>query len=336
MDIKWLTDRLPPSAPTNRRTEADYYGASELIATALGYDSAPPCVASWKHGVSYERELRFPELILTEGNRATRHLVGNDWQVKALNRRGFFRVHAVGVPFIYVPPTTLERLPRTLLVMPAHSLDNTKHPFDEDEYVGLVHSVGSRFTKIVACIAPPCVRKGTWTRAFERKGIAWIPGADSSDRNALRRMARVFAMFEYVTSNTMGSHIAYSAYSGCKVSIWGPFAEYRQEHFRGVPWYDKNWSKVSELFEKLSESYIRARHPWLFKEPWNAELGPGWAEPFLGLQHKREPLAVARLLGWSIAGQAELPIHDALRWVRSKGQGAMRRICRSVAGGNQA
>ena len=134
-EIRWLTSQLPEPRPIQRRTEADYYGASGLIASALGLPTVPPSVASWKHGISYENNLRFPELILTEGNRATRHLVGRGEQVAQLNGRGYLRVHAVGVPYVYVEPPATQRVPRTLLVMPAHSLSNTSHAFDEEDYV---------------------------------------------------------------------------------------------------------------------------------------------------------------------------------------------------------
>jgi hypothetical protein len=334
MDIRWLTDTLPPSAPINRRTEADYYGASDLIATALGYDSAPPCIASWKHGVSYEKSLAYPELILTEGNRATRHLVGNGWQVSALRKRGFLRVHAVGTPILYLNPPSVTRVPRSLLVMPAHSLVNTAHPFDEDAYVDAVIAAKPHFDVVVACVSPPCVRKGVWTKTFEKGGIPWIPGADSTDRNALRRMAAIFASFESVTSNTMGSHIAYAAHSGCKVSIWGPYAEYRQEDFRGIPWYEKNWKKLPEIFERSSESHVRSRYSWLFKNPWEADSAREWAEPYLGLAHKREPAEVGRLLGWSVIGRGEAAIHGMARDAAHLGRAALQRARRLIAAGN--
>ena len=134
-DIAWLTTRLPAQEPLQRRSEADYYGASELIASLTGRAAAPRSAASWKHGVSFEKDFAFPELLLTEGNRLTRHLVGNDWQASALRGRGYPRVHAVGVPFLYVPRSGAARLSGSLLVMPVHSLANASSSHDEEAYV---------------------------------------------------------------------------------------------------------------------------------------------------------------------------------------------------------
>ena len=301
-----------------------------MIAAALGYAAVPRSVASWKHGVSYEREFEFPELLLTEGNRATRHLVANDWQVRGLRKRGFTRVHAVGAPFLYVGPSGAGRMPGSLLVMPAHSVFNASHAFDEDGYADLVCSIRDRFSAVVACIGAASARKGEWTRAFERKGIPWVTGADSSDRNGLRRMARIFGTFEYVTTNFLGSHVAYAAHLDCKVSVWGLYAQYRLEDFKGVPWFQKNWSKLARRTERWSEEYVRSKHPELFKNPWDAALLREWAEPFLGIQHKRELPQLAELLGWSPIGQVEVRVHDGAKLCVNVLKAAMRRIRRLI------
>ena len=197
--------------------------------------------------------------------------------------------------------------------MPSHSLANSSHPFDEDAYLKQLLSIRGRFDVVVACISPPCVRNGNWIRSFERSGIPWIEGADSVDRNALRRMAAILGSFEHMTTNTLGSHIAYAAYSGCRVSIWGPYFQYRLEDFKGVPWYERHWTKLMGVFEQLSESRVRSRFEWLFKDPWEASLAHDWAQTILGLPHKREANEVARLLGWTPLGQAEALLHRAAR-----------------------
>ncbi len=42
----------------------------------------------------------------------------------------------------------------------------------------------------------------------------------------LRRLRRLFGRFEFVTTNGFGSHIAYAAAAGAKVSVFGPYAEF--------------------------------------------------------------------------------------------------------------
>jgi hypothetical protein len=325
-DASWLTRELPPFKASHRRTEADYYGASALIATASGYASPPRSIASWKHGVLFETELTYPQLMLTEGNRFTRHLVANGSQVTMLKRGAYLRVHAVGAPYLYVEAAPAPRMGGSLLVMPAHSLLNSRHAFDERAYVGELQAIRNRFSTMVACISPPCVREGLWTHEFEQAGIPWIPGADSSDGNALRRMDAIFSRFDYVTTNVLGSHVAYAAYSGCKVSIWGPYARYRAEDYKHLPWYRKHGSRTAELVEAFSEAHVRRNNPMLFREPWEAARLAEWAAHHLGLEHKRRPEETATLLGWSRMGQAEAVVHEAARKCAHIAQAVARKL----------
>jgi hypothetical protein len=326
MSAEQLAGPLPEHRAIQRRSEADYYGASGLIAAALGLAAAPRSTASWKHGVSYARELAYPEVMLTEGNRLTRHLVTDVVQAEQLRARGYLRTHAVGAPYLYVPPPVLDRVPRSLLVMPAHSLVNSKHRFDEAEYADQISSLRGCFDIILACVSSPCVRAGRWTRAFEERRIPWIAGADSHDGNALPRMATLFARFECITSNYLGSYVAYAAYSGCQVSLWGRFADPRLEDFKGIPWYEKNWRKVADVFEQSTESSLRQALPWLFRNPWEARPNRDWAERILGLRHRRTPSEIARLLGWTALGRAELLLQDGARFSRRATLAAMRRL----------
>ena len=326
MTIEWLDSRLPPVRTIERRSEADYYGASDVIGAALGYAALPMSIASWKHGVSYERSMNAPELLLTEGNRASRHLVANEWQANTLRQGGYFRVHAVGVPFIYAEPSGADRLPNSLLVMPAHHVANATHSFDEAGYADRLQAIRGHFDTVVACVSATCAREGAWTRAFEKIGLPWIVGADSNDGNALRRMRQIFSMFEFMTTNTLGSHVAYAAYSGCRVSIWGPYAEVRLEDYRNVAWYRKNWSRAAELIACYAESRVRRDHPILFRQPWAAEDLREWAEPFVGHAHRRQPSEIAQLLGWTPIGQAEARMHRAVKRFANLGRGVMQRI----------
>lgn len=326
--LDWLTGQLPAIEPLARRTEADYYGASYLIAAELGTMEPPPSIASWKHGVFFESSIRSPCMLVTEGSRFTRQLVANDWQVKCLRDDGYLRVHAVGVPFLYVRPSGARRMANSLLVMPAHRVAKAAHSFDEGAYADALGELRARFDRVAACISAPCAREGGWTRALERIGIPWFVGADSGDRNALRRMRHVFDSFEFMTTNVLGSHVAYASFCGCRVSIWGPYAEIRLEDYKAVPWYQKNWRHASALVECFTEARARNRHPILFQDPWSAPVLTDWAKPFLGYAQRRSPAEVARLLGWTPFGQAELLVHRVARRLRDAGQSALRRLRR--------
>lgn len=329
--LGWLTDRLPTVERIDRRSEADYYGASHVIAAELGYRTPPRSIASWKHGVLYEPKLAAPDLLLTEGNRATRHLVATAGQVALLRKAGFARVHAVGLPYLYVPSSATERIPGSLLIMPAHSLAKSTGTFDEHGYARGLSSILGRFKCVAACVNAACVQSGRWIRTFDELGIPWFIGADSRDRNALRRIRAIFDTFEYMTTNALGSHVAYAAYSGCKVSIWGPFAEPRLEDYKNLSWYRKHWDRAAELMRIYSEAHVRSHFGVLFREPWSAADDlRAWSAQILGEEHKRPASEVARLLGWSGPGRAEALVHGAASRCRRLGKRFTRTLRRAA------
>lgn len=307
-NVGWLTDRLPPRVRAPIRCEADYYGASYLIASAVGRAEPPKSSAYWTHGW-IGQELRHPRQY-ARGEPVDRHLVATDRHAAFLRQAGFRRVEAVGLPIAYVDDGPIERLARSLLIMPPHSLPYTNHSWREREYVDSMAQLRGGFSSVVACINRYCVDSGMWTDALRQWGIPWIVGADLEDRNSLLRMSRVFRSFEFMTTNTIGSHVAYAAYLGCRVSLYGPYEVPREEDYRNDPWYRKYPEVLHLNLESAQEAKVRERWPWLFCEPGEAGVGRDWGREMVGERFKRPPRQVARLLGWSAAGRLEAMIWE--------------------------
>jgi hypothetical protein len=310
----WLLKMLPAIEPIKTRCEADYYGASSLIAKALGLDTVPESLASWSHGIAYWKDLKLARQLVLTATQLDRCLVCNKHQESFLRRKGYFRAHAVGAPILYVPEINVTRNKNSLLIMPTHSLYNTQHDWPFDAYAKYINTFRSEFKTIVACIHMNDVRKGHWPEAFEKMDIPWVRGADSSDGNAYNRMAVIFKSFEYMTTNaTTGSHILYASYFGCKVSVAGPKAKYLPDDFRGVPWYDRN-QKAMRYNHISMEKYLKCRRdPDFFLEPTEAGKNVEFAKKMLGLDCRRSPREVADLLGWNLAGQIELRVRKTLK-----------------------
>ena len=51
--------------------------------------------------------------------------------------------------------------------------------------------------------------------------IPWITGAWLNDINALQRIRNLFSQFDYLITNSVGSHIPYAGYCGCKILMLG-------------------------------------------------------------------------------------------------------------------
>ena len=298
-EIDWILKNLPPFHKINLNGEPDFYGISHIIASKLKKKSPPRSFATWTHGWLFPEKIIKPEQILfCEGIFKT-HLVANQFQVEALKNFGIENVEAVGLPFIYLDDIQFARKDRSLLVMPPHSLPYTKHNWKQKEYVDEICSLKPYFSTIVACLHSACISNGYWVKEFTDAGIPYIMGASVNDRNALIRMQSIFKSFEYMTTNSLGSHIAYASYCGCKVSLFCKYQGFTKEDAEYDPYYIKNPDLIDPWIELTKENYIRTKLPHLFVHPQEALEMTKWASKMIGLDHKKSPQVIADLMGWS-------------------------------------
>ena len=300
--IRWLLDRLPPVERVWRRSEPDFYGASYLIAQRLGRKKPPISFAAWRHGWVYVDPIIHPRMLVM-GTPKTLNLMATDRQVEILRKFGWSKSVAVGLPFIYGDIFKLDAKPNSLLVMPGHTLPYTDHQWDQKTYVDQIVKLKPYFTSIVACVHSSCFAKGYWVPYFEKNGIPCIKGADTYDKNALLRLNCIFKSFEYMTTNTIGSHIAYAAYSGCKVSIYGDYCSPNKNDYRNDPYYHKYPDLLEYWIDQSQESVIKNHYPQFFTVPMEATKRKNWGAEMVGAAYRKDPQEIAKLLGWSIANQ---------------------------------
>ena len=300
-DTKWIAEKLPPIERVWRRSEPDSYGASYLIAQQIGRKKPPVSFAHWRHGWIYLNPIIHPRQL--GGDPSLVHLMATTEHVQILNNFGYKKVSAVGLPFIYADNFKTERKAGSLLVMPGHSLPYTNPHLNEHNYVSQIAAMQPYFSTIVACLHSSCFAKGLWVSELEKYGIPYIIGADLYDKNSLSRMNYIFKSFEYMTTNRIGSHIAYAAYSGCKVSIFGEYLPFTIEEFADDPFYRQYPDLMHYCVEKSQKSQLEKQYPDLFVTPWEAPSRKDWADEVVGLKHKRSPAKIAKLLGWSLKDQ---------------------------------
>lgn len=291
---------LPERDVRPLRGEADYYGASDAIAQALNLPETPAPGAPWSHGWRYN-PLKFAASYTwsVPGDwERTPFLVHREDEAAFLRAAGVARAVAVGAPFLHLPAASVERVPDSLLIVPYHTLDDTRQRWEDAEYWRQLDPLLGRFRHVAACIHPSCLKKGLWLESLRARGIPFVEGASSLDRNALRRIQALFSSFSHVTSNWIGSHVVYAATSGCSVSIHGPSPVFRREDYVDEPFY-RQFPEVLDydcaLFE---EGYVRREFSFLFREPGEPHDDAAWAARQLGAESMRSPEEIARWLGW--------------------------------------
>ncbi len=295
--IRVLEASLPDVHHVKLHTEPDCYGISRMISGKLHLPFAPRSFANWLHGW-LSIDLKYIEQFGIVSN--YKYLVATKEQECFFKKNGK-KAKAVGVPYIYAKAFDkfeIRRQKGSLLVMPPHGLPYTTERWDEEAYVKQICDLKSDFDFIVACIHPSCTEKKSWIGHFENYQIPWVKGAEMHDKYALIRMHRMFQHFEYMTTNSKGSHIAYAAYSGCKVSIYGNYAEFSKEDVKDDVLYTSYPHIMEYNLRGATREAMAKRFPFLFVHPKEACEMTGWAAEQLGANNQKSICQLANLLGW--------------------------------------
>ncbi|EQB39197.1 hypothetical protein M947_08570 [Sulfurimonas hongkongensis] len=300
-----IISTLPQEEKIKVRTEADCYGFSHYIASKLGIKDTPLSTSDCNHGWIH-RDIKSIEEVISKHTLSHKrnYYSENIKMQRVLYSLGYYNSMCIGVPYIYIDDNDIEikRYENTLLVMPMHTLEWDKNfqKINEEEYVKSIDSVRDDFDLIVFCISKSCITHNLWTKTIEKYNFPWIEGADVFDKNALARMNRIFRSFEYVSSHSIGSHIAYASYSGCKTTIYGKYIEPDYEQMERTNYMKENPHIIDNCYYGRLSSTVRKKYPIFFKEhPKDGVLNIDFAKKELGFECKVSYSKVAELLGWN-------------------------------------
>ena len=303
--ISSITSQLPAINYCRLKNgEIDFYGASYTIARNLSLGDVPYTRASWYHGWSVH-EAQFSELILDDDTIACakakecKNLVTNKEQEKLLIQNGYQNAQAVGLPFLYTTNPLVERIPNSLLLLPEHSL---KEKVNTTIKVGYeyIKSLRSKFSIIVVCLGGFCVQNNSYTKQYEELGIPWITGAWINDTYALQRIRNLFSQFEFIATDSIGSHIPYAGYCGCKVQYYGKGIDRSEEDFLKIPLYAKYPHLIKLVRKDLSTKNIETKYPFLLKHFEELTSIDKWSRTALGINNVKPNHEIAKWIGWKI------------------------------------
>jgi hypothetical protein len=257
-----------------------------------------------------------PEVIVYNAPRSVRCFVARKDEASFLKMAGYGKVRSIGLPIIYTEHSGLQRIPNSLLVMPTHSLASDVLAPSTEQYVDEIASIKSRFNVVVACVSAHCIAKGLWTSQFSDRGVQVIRGAGIDDANALRRMRALFDCFEFVTTDSYGSHVYYALYFGAKVSIWGTATPVLRENvLRDGAWtpYPESVDKLlSEETDRKGEEYLGP----LRVEPWIGVQESEASRLIVGADSKLSPDEMRTAFGWTPLGILAGSAHEIVRQSR--------------------
>jgi hypothetical protein len=292
--------RLPANDVIEVGWEPEYYGAAHLIAGMCGRnDIRPYAPKTWLHGWQFIKPLKFINQIIFWGDEKNAHMVHTREQRDFARSQGYKFAEAIGAPFTYVGKSSFQRIPNSLLVMPPHGIPQAEIKDFPYDYLDYMADLRKEFDVVAACIHPHDCKNGQWPRELSKLGIPWTTGASVDDRNALFRMRALFDLFDFMTTNAVGSHVAYSALCGCKISVSGPFHKWDKEMYADDRWYDDKQELLEYALISNDENHIRNYYGHLFCRPSYAAPAVAWAEKELGSDCRKSPSQLARLFGWT-------------------------------------
>lgn len=300
-----ISARLPAVKAFNLRpwTESfggDYYGALQVAAEYCGLRTVPARYpGSWQHGTWPPWQKIQPEVIVYNAPKSDRCFVARQDEVAFLEAGGYRKVRAIGLPIIYTKPSGLQRIPKSLLIMPTHSLASDVLVPSTEQYVREIASIKNRFGLVAACVSTHCIAKGLWTSQFIDEGIQVIRGAGIDDLNALKRMRALFDTFEYVTTDSYGSHVYYASYFGAKVSIWGTPTPVLRENVLSDGAWTPFPEAVDDLFTEETERKAEVYLGPLRVDPWIGTQNLDATNWMVGYDNKLSPDEMRSAFGWT-------------------------------------
>lgn len=303
------------------RNSCDRYGFSYLIASQLNLPFVPNCFANWVHGWSWGDNFDSEHILgIKKYHDSLSIVVNNQKERVALESSGYCNVVVGGLPFLYVPKQNVKADAGALLAFLPHSSEGAKANAMQIEYLDYLASCLPDFSEIFVSIYW-LNNSDALQHEIRKRKLKPVLGARPDDRNSLIRIRMMLEYCPFVTSNVMGSHIAYALFVGCKVSLTGPCFEYGREVFcKDTTYYLKHKVYFDKFIETCSTPFIKSKYPWLFVDhPLQGIKDVEFGMEAVGAKSKLNQSQIMKALGWTIGGQ-----------IYGYGTGVARRIMCSI------
>jgi hypothetical protein len=308
-----------PSVAYRKYSTPLLYGAEVVIKNYVGMNIFPKYIyGEWQHGAIYNLPGIYPEHI-NEGNSENKN--NPTWTFNCLQEslllQSNYKAKAIGAPILYLPELQIpyKRISGTLLIFPAHSSFNI-HAYNSSnesvkKYLSYIKKIKKHFDYVAVCLHSECLRRNLWVNEFKDLSIEIIQGADVRDTNSLERMRALMSQFEFVTSNQIGSHIAYASFFGSKVSLAGPLHNFELDAVLLEPFYKKNSHLASWIVDQ--NKLAMQKFAFLHTNPWEAMSNKKWAGEQLGIKNILKPEEMKRLFKLNDMSQLFLQAKHALK-----------------------
>ena len=285
------------------KTSVDRFGFTSMILEKLNLKFRYRTFCEWAHGWIWWDDEFLPIDVL--GPRSYHKdlaiVVASKKQQAILINEGYSNVILGGLPIVYTEDFPVTRKKNTLLASIAHSAESDIQHVLDHNYLDYLESIRKDWEDIYVSVFG-LDWSDNMDNAIKSRGLKLLYGAHPFDKSSLNRTKYNFLTVDSVSSNMMGSHIAYAVSCGCKTSLFSELAE-----------YDPNVLPSSSLgytlqdAERLSRfyqyEYLIERFPYLFKNPENGYTDTDLGSLWIGKSFKLNNIELMEALGWNAHGQ---------------------------------
>jgi len=273
---------------------SNFYGASFLMSKIAKISHTNLMWRYWQHGWSCKHRQYDPELIATEPlDQKWKIYVARKDEVDILAKFGY-KSKAISLPFAYAFKyfDNFDRKENSLLFMPQHG----------NHDIGV--NLGSKSKKFIEELADSEFNKNkrlfvslhgddlsSSRKFYEKLGFRVVLGAAINDLNSLLRMKYFFQTFEYVATNSVGSHIPYASLCGAKISLLDDSET--TSNYKNNPFFSK----------RVPPPNLIKYYPFLINSIENAREHKNWAKQQLGFENILTPQEIKKEFGWHLSGR---------------------------------
>ncbi len=288
------------------RNEVDRFGFSYILSKRFGLTKVPKSFACFAHGWIWRADLKVEDFGYYYNPRKIPIVVATKYHQEFLVHLGFQNVYAGALPFAYVEKSNIKRKAKSLLIIPPHSMRLNKICGLDSKLLNYVETIKICFSEICFCLHADEYEDQEIINSLKQKNIKFILGADPCDANSLYRTREIFDYYDYVTTTTMGSHILYAAFCGCKVSLLKNYRYFYAKntfmnHFMVQSLKGHDERLLNNLNNVLN---LESEFPWLFVDhPLEAVQMTDWANEEIGFSNLLSKDLMMNVLGWTLSSK---------------------------------
>lgn len=201
-------------------------------------------------------------------------MVASQYRIDILKKqKGYKGAYAIG-PYIHYADSLLskeevkaekERLGRTLLVFPSHSIDCITAHFDYESFINKIKETSKDFDSVRICMYYQDINLKRHI-PYQKEGFEVVTAGHFNDYNFLKRLKSIIEISDVTMANSIGTHLGYSIYLNkphyltkqeINYDVTDKVNEKNTKEATAILDKNDNVAKITDLFSEYNENITK-------------------------------------------------------------------------------